>query len=233
MKVRCLFAIPFLLTIALCHGRQVFAQDYKVESVDALVPPELSDVMRSTFSPKAIRVSGAGGVICEIWLPKGAIAGQPPIQNADAKFSFIPQGALVAAIRFPSEVKDYRRQSVKAGVYTLRYALSPVSANHQGVAPHRDFLLAIPAVADQDPSVVTAIQAIDLARRSTTTGHPSVWCLMPGDGTGASLAPASMSQDGENNFWIANFSVSLYGGAGSSIGFPRIGLVVNGFGPEV
>jgi hypothetical protein len=233
MKFLRQFAIPVLFAIFLCSGAQTFAQEYKVESADVPAPAELSEAMRAKFASQALRVSSAAGLICEIWLLKDAIVGEPPTQNADAKFNRIPQGSLVAAIRFPSDVKDYRRQSVKAGVYTLRYALSPVSANHQGVAPHRDFLLAIPAAVDQDPGAVTAIQAIDLARRSTNTNHPSVWCLMPSDGSGTSAAPASVTHDTENNFWMVNFSVSLYGGTGGAIGFLRVGLVVNGFGPEV
>jgi hypothetical protein len=233
MKFRRQYAIPVLLAIALCCGSQVFAQDYKVESADVPVPAELSDAVRAVFSPQAMRVSGPTGLICEIWLRKAAINLQAPVENADAKFSGIPQGTLVAAIRFPSDMKDYRRQSVKAGVYTLRYALSPVSANHQGVAPHRDFLLAIPAAVDQDPAVVTAIQAIDLARRSTTTNHPSVWCLMPSDVEGASGPPASVTHDTENNFWIVNFDEPLYSASTHVGGFLRMGLVVNGFGPEV
>jgi hypothetical protein len=233
MKFHRQFAIPVLFAILLCCGSHVSAQEYKVESADVPVPAELSDAVRAKFSPQALRVSGANGLICEIWLLKSVIAGETPAQNADAKFNWIPQGTLVAAIRFPSDVKDYRRQSVKAGVYTLRYALSPVSANHQGVAPHRDFLLAIPATVDQDPTVITALQTIELARRSTTTNHPSVWCLMPGDGSGTSVTPASVTHDTENNFWIVNFSVSLYGGPGTGVGYPRMGLVVNGFGPEV
>jgi hypothetical protein len=233
MKFRRQFGIPVLFAILLCSASQAFAQEYKVEWSDATAPAELSDAARAGFPPQALRVSGPTGLICEIWLRKTAINLQAPVENADAKFSGIPQGTLVAAIRFPSDVKDYRRQSVKAGVYTLRYALSPVSANHQGVAPHRDFLLAIPAAVDQDPAVVTAIQAIDLSKRSTTTNHPSVWCLMPGDVEGASGPPASVTHDTENNFWIVNFDEPLYSASTHVGGLLRMGLVVNGFGPEV
>jgi hypothetical protein len=233
MKFRRQFAIPILFAILLCCGSEVFAQDYKVESADVPVPAELSDAVRAGFSPQALRVSGPAGLICEIWVRKSVIVGEAPTPSADAKFNWIPQGTLVAAIRFPSDVKDYRRQNVKSGVYTLRYALSPVSANHQGVAPYRDFLLAIPAAVDQDPAVITALQAIDLARRSTNTNHPSVWCLMPGDVEGASGPPASVTHDTENNFWVVNFDEPLYSASTHVGGFLRMGLVVNGFGPEV
>jgi len=37
-----------------------------------------------------------------------------------------------------------------------------VNGNHQGVAPQRDFLLAIPAAADQDPATLTEAQTIEL-----------------------------------------------------------------------
>jgi len=219
-----------VFALMLCGAARVSAQSYKVESVDAELPQALSAAVRAQLFPQALRVTGPNGLICEIWVRK-VVTGQAAAQTNGAIYTQIPEGALIAAIRFPSDLKDYRRQIVKAGVYTLRYELSPVNANHQGIAPHRDFLLAIPAGADLDPANLTAANSIELSKQSTTTNHPSVWCLMPGDGTGAAMQPAKMKHDEENDLWFVNFSLPLYYGSG--IGYPSMGLVIAGFGPEV
>jgi hypothetical protein len=220
--------LPILLVLAFCAATQVSAQGYKIESAAVAVPAELSAAVRDTLSPQALRVSGPSGVICEIWLRK-TVPGQAATQNLGVIYTQVQEGTLIAAIRFAADLKDYRRQNVKAGVYTLRYALSPVNGNHQGVAPQRDFLLTIPAAADQDPANVSAAQAIELSKKSTSTNHASVWSLMPGDGS-AGAAPA-VSHDSDADLWIAQFSISIAaGGAPAPV---RMGLVVVGFGPEV
>jgi hypothetical protein len=220
--------LPILFVLALCGAAQVSAQSYKVESAAVAAPSELSAAVRDTLSPQALRVTGPSGVICEIWVRK-AIPGHAAAQNLGVVYTQLQEGTLVAAIRFPADLKDYRRQTVKAGVYTLRYALSPVNGNHQGVAPQRDFLLAIPAAADQDPANVTEAQTIELSKKSTSTNHASVWSLTPGDGAAGS--DPAISHDNDADLWIAQFNVSIAaGGAPAPV---RMGLVVAGFGPEV
>jgi len=224
MKVFYRRVLPVFFLLTVCAAARVSAQGYKVESAADAAPSELSAAVRDTLSPQALRVSGPGGVVCEIWVRK-AVPGQAATQNLGVIYTQLQEGTLVAAIRFPSDLKDYRRQNVKAGVYTLRYALSPVNGNHQGVAPQRDFLLAIPAAVDQDPANVTAAQTIELSKKSTSTNHASVWSLMPGDGA-AGAAPA-ITHDSDADLWIAQFGVAV---AGTPV---RMGLVVAGFGPEV
>jgi hypothetical protein len=221
-------ALPVFFAVMLCAAARVSAQGYKVESAPVSAPTELSAAVRDTLSPQALRVSGPGGVVCEIWLRK-TVPGQAATQNLGVTYTQLQEGTLVAAIRFPADLKDYRRQLVKAGVYTLRYALSPVNGNHQGVAPQRDFLLAIPAAADQDPANVSAAQTIELSKKSTSTNHASVWSLTSGDGA-ASAAPA-VTHDGDADLWIAQFSIPI--AAGGAAALVRMGLVVVGFGPEV
>jgi hypothetical protein len=233
MKIFYRRVLPILYVLILsasplCGAAQVSAQGYKIESAAVAAPAELSAAVRDALSPQALRVSGPSGVVCEIWL-RNTVPGQAATQNLGVIYTQIQEGTLVGAIRFPAEIKDYRRQTVKAGVYTLRYALSPVNGNHQGVAPQRDFLLAIPAAADQTPASVTAAQTIELSKKSTSTNHASVWSLAPADG--ASGAAPAVSHDSDNDLWIAQFSISIAaGGAAAPV---RMGLVVVGFGPEV
>jgi hypothetical protein len=221
-------ALPFLLVVSLMGAARVSAQSYSIAAASDPVPSDLSAAVRDTLAPQAFRVTGPSGPICEIWLRK-SVPGQPPAQALGVVYTQLQEGTLVGVAKFPADLKDYRRQTVKAGVYTLRYALSPVNGNHQGVAPQRDFLLASPAAADQDPATVTAAQTIELSKKSTSTNHASVWCLMPGDGAAGS-APA-VTHDTDNDLWIAQLNVPIAaGGAAAPV---RMGLVVAGFGPEV
>jgi hypothetical protein len=228
MKHSCRRAFIFLMLAALCGAARVSAQGYKVELANAAAPQELSAAVRDTLSGQALRVTGANGLVCEIWTRK-AVPGAAPAPQLGVIYPQLQEGTLVGAIRLPADVKDYRRAVVKAGVYTLRYTLSPVNGNHQGVAPQRDFLLAIPAAADQDPANVSESATIEMSKKSTSTNHASVWSLAPGDGA-ASAAPA-ITHDADNDLWIVQFSVLIAaGGAGDTV---RMGLVVVGFGPEV
>lgn len=216
-------AVYLAFAIAFIIAPTASAQAYKVEEAAAPAPQELSSAVRAVLSDQELRVSGPSGLICEIWLRK-TVPAKAPGQDLGVAYPQLDEGTLVAAVKFASTLKDYRKQEIKAGVYTLRYALTPVNGNHQGVAPQRDFLLAIPAAADQDPAAVTEAQTIELSRKSTTTNHPSVWCLMPGEGDAS--APPAISHDTSDEFWIVNFTATL-GSAPT-----RIGLVVNGTAPE-
>lgn len=221
-------ALPFLLILIIFGAVQTSAQGYKLELTPTAAPQELSAAVRDTLGPQALRITGPNGVLCEIWLRK-SVPGAAASQELGVVYTQIQEGTLIGAVRFPADIRDYRKQAVKAGVYTLRYALSPVNGNHQGVAPQRDFLLAIPAALDQAPANVTAAQTIDLSKKSTTTNHASPWCLMPGAGD-AAAAPA-ITHDTDEDFWIVQFTVPI--SAGGAPVPTRIGLVVVGSAAEV
>jgi len=143
-----------LAFLALCFSASASAQSYKVEKVAEPAPPELSAGVRAVLAGEALRVTGPGGALCEVWLRKAVPKKSAAAQGLGVTFGQLDEGTMIGAIRFPAEVKDYRRQRVKPGIYTLRYALLPTDGNHMGVAPQRDFLLASPAALDQDPATV-------------------------------------------------------------------------------
>ena len=53
-------------------------------------------------------------------------------------------------IRLPERGADRRGQTIKPGVYTLRYGNYPQNGDHQGVEPQRDFLVLSPVAEDKD-----------------------------------------------------------------------------------
>src|SRR5207253_102571 len=146
----------FCLFLALClaAAESAAAQSYKAEALSEPPPSELAAPVRNAVSATGIRVTGPSGALCDIWLGKAVPGKANAPQSLGVVFPQFAQGTLMAVIRFPNSVKDYRKQLIKAGVYTLRYALAPENGNHMGVAPQRDFVLASPAAADQDPSTL-------------------------------------------------------------------------------
>jgi hypothetical protein len=188
-----------------------FAQ-YKMEPAGA--PP--ADVAgAASLQSTGSKVLDAGGnVVCEVWV-RSSIPSGPKSSEASVAFPGIPHGALLGVIRFPSTGSDRRGQSIKPGVYTLRYSLYPVDGSHQGVAPQRDFLLLVPAAIDKDPSSLpTYEQLVDMSRKASGTPHPAVLSIE----TPAEGAPVpGLAKEGEHD-WVLNTKIG-----GTPIGIILIG----------
>src|SRR6266705_567804 len=220
--VHSFFPVFFLIAPAIAS-----AQGYKAHTLNEAPPNELAAPVRNALSSTGIRITGPRGPVCDLWLGK-AVPGNPKApQTLGVVYSQLAQGTFVGAIRFPSAVKDYRKQAIQAGVYTLRYALVPENGNHMGVAPQRDFVLASPAAADQDPSTLTIDQTLALSRKATGSNHPSVWSLAPPEDHPKSLPSVFHLDDGD--LWLVEFQLPLEGAASSPL---SMALVVVGSAPE-
>ena len=71
-------------------------------------------------------------------------------------------------------MSDFRGQAMPAGTYTLRYQYIPQDANHMGVSPNPDFLLALPAANDPAPSATYPYKKLISLSSKTTGAHPAV-----------------------------------------------------------
>ena len=223
-RTRLFLPISFLLALILCVPRNASAQSYKAEALSEAPPTELSAAIRNTLSPTGIRVTGPSGPVCDLWLGKAIPGKANAPQTLGVVFPQLAQGTLVGAIRLTNSTKDYRKQPIKAGVYTLRYALLPDNGDHLGVAPQRDFALASPAAGDQDAATLTFDQTIALSRKATGSNHPSAWSLAPPEDHPKSLPSVFHLDDGD--LWLVEFSLPL---AGSPL---PMALVVIGSAPE-
>lgn len=197
---------------------------YKLASSTAAPPSDLPAALQGAISSNAIEVSGASGPYCEIWLAKSVPTAPTPDTSLGVNFGQIPQGALIAVVKFDIQGADYRNQPIKPGVYTLRFGLQPVNGDHQGVSPYRDFLLAAPASADTSTAPVAPDALYNLSRKASGTGHPSVWSLVPADEAPATL-PAIAHQQEESDQWVVFFQAPLATPV-------KMGLVVVGHAAE-
>jgi hypothetical protein len=167
-----------LLSAAVCLG------DVKMQPADPL-PSELPAAFASLMSKDGMKVmSSDGKAVCEIWVVSAAPSG-PETTEEESTFKTIPHGALIGAIRFTENGSDRRGQTIKPGVYSLRYSMYPVNGDHQGVAPQRDFLVMTPIADDQDPKATPDFDTlVGWSKKASGTPHPavlSIWKDEPGD----------------------------------------------------
>ena len=180
-----------LLALLFCAFVSAFAQDYKVEPIST--PPPGLPAAYSAEIGQGYRVNGPSGPWCEIWFRKTIPTGAKP---SDQTIAFpIPQGALIGILRFPKDGSDRRGQTIKAGVYTLRYSDFPPDGAHQGVAPQRDFALATPIANDSDPKATPDFDKLVAQSKTSGTAHAAVFSLEPPSG---SAFPA-ITKEGEHD----------------------------------
>jgi hypothetical protein len=192
--------LVLLSSAALLAAFSVFAQDYKMEPISTSAPA-LPAALAAAIQPQGYRITGPAGPWCEIWFRKSITQGPKPADDAIA-FA-IPQGTLLAVLRFPGKGADRRDQVIQPGVYTLRYSDYPVDGAHQGVAPQRDFALMTPIANDSDPAAAPDFKTlVDWSRKASGTPHPAVLAVEPPAGA---TFPA-FGKEGEND-WVLSVKI--------------------------
>ena len=175
---------------------------YKVEAIPSS-PPDLPSAYAAVVQKQGYRVNGPSGAWIEVW-PRTTLPAGPKSTEEAVAFPTIPQGALLAVVRFPAAGADRRGQPIKPGVYTLRYSMYPVNGDHQGVAPQRDFGLLTPIADDKDPAATPAFEPlVGMSRKASGTPHPAVLSIETPPG-GAAFP--SVNQEGEKD-WSLSFKI--------------------------
>jgi hypothetical protein len=179
----------FLPALAAClllaHGAEA-KTNCTLETTTAEPPEELHASVRQLLAKKCMRLKNADGeALFEVWLraETPVKATREQLENG-LTYHEVPASTLLGAVRVVQEASDYRKQKLPAGVYTLRLAVQPVSDDHTGTAPHREFCLLCPAADDKKPDLMSARALQDRSAR-VTTEHPAVFLLFPGKGATA------------------------------------------------
>ncbi|HZT33296.1 MAG TPA: hypothetical protein VFA33_25640 [Bryobacteraceae bacterium] len=187
----------YLFCFALAAGA-AFAQ-YKMEPAGP-PPSDLAPAFAAEMQQQGYKIVNSSGTVwCEIWLRKVAPSGPKSTEDGVA-LPTIPQGALLGVLRFPGQAADRRGQTIKPGLYTMRYSLYPVNGDHQGVAPNRDFALLVPASEDKDPAATPNFDAlVALSRKASGTPHPAVFNIW----NSSSDKLPSLEKQGDHD-WVLN-----------------------------
>ena len=142
------------------------------------VPTEIAAPVAAKVAPGGVRATASGTTITFWWVT----------DLAGASWAEVPEGTLIGAVKLDADVRDIRGRVMKAGVYTLRYGIQPVTDDHFGVSPFRNFLLLSPAAIDKDPAARDHDRTVELSAQTFGGKHPAVWSIDPPAGKDAPLA---------------------------------------------
>jgi len=175
------FRFVLLIAVFLCFAVTAsLAASYKLETVSSS-PEGLSASLKPLLQPEGYKiVNDQGTTWCQVWIRKEiANAGKPA--SPDAKYPALHLGQLVGVMKFDGAGSDYRGQSIKPGLYTMRYCLILQDGNHLGAAPILDFVLLVPAGEDskEADATLSTEEIVALSRKASGTNHPAVINLAP------------------------------------------------------
>lgn len=176
------------------------------------VPPDVAKAVED----KGYRVTLDDGWTADFWFAR-SLATANSAAAAGALYPDLVNGQFVGVVTFPKGASDFRSQALSAGTYTLRYQYIPQDANHMGVSPNPDFLLAIPVTTDAAPADnLTLKRLVALSAKSTGTAHPAVFAMAPA-GT-----PGTVAKDDQS---MIVFTVGVTTAAGK---IETVGIVLKG-----
>ena len=188
------------ITTILLTSSYVIADDHKIEAIKE-TPKGLSKDITAQLSPSGIRISGADGPVCNIWLLK-SLNVVPGFKPTLSVYYPLTPGQLIGALQVPEKTiyKDFRGQELSAGVYTLRYGQQPEDGNHIGTSELADFLLALPAKIDQSPKTIEGFDKLaGHSAKSVGSTHPAIFSLLPAE---KSPKKAALKHDEDNEYWV-------------------------------
>ncbi len=207
--VACRFLILLVCAVTLLAG--------SVSAVDRTGP--LTAAGTSDDVKKAVEDKGYHVVLddwtADFWFSRNLATGSG--STTGALYPELANGEFVGVVTFTKGASDFRGQALAAGTYTLRYQYIPQDANHMGVSPNPDFLLAIPVASDPNPADNLPLKRlVALSTKSTGTAHPAVFALAPAG------APAFVSKDDQG---LVIFTAEVPTAAGKT---EKVGIVVKG-----
>lgn len=171
--------IARLSTISFVFALTVWGQ-YSV-ATSGPPPQDVPANIRGLLQQDGAKINGPNGALCEVWLRSATPTGAPNNEK-DVTLTNLPHGALLGVIKYEAQAQDRRGQTVKPGLYTLRFSYYPVNGAHQGVAPQRDFALLTPIAGDADPNALPAFdQLVAMSKKASGTSHPCVLSIWKAD----------------------------------------------------
>jgi hypothetical protein len=192
------FFAGLLLALAMGTPAAWGVEPFSVEAAELHagdLPQAISAGVESHGTRIFTYVNGLRMPICEIFWAKTATTHSNKNVSGRATYSNLEPGSLLGVIRFLAEAsdeyrEDFHDQKLKAGYYTMRYA---VMAGEDA----RDFLVLLsPASADADPGLVLTDQLIRQGKLASRTDRPAVLSLVTTEVGGKDLPSVRMDENG-------------------------------------
>jgi hypothetical protein len=228
-KLRWLVPVLFGIVVFSVVSAQEGAK-YTIKNAKTPLPKELSEAIQKLLDESSVQLlNGGGEVICDVWFRNDMPAEATPEQiKSGVTFREVKQTEILGAIHFHKDWTDYRKQKIKAGVYTMRLGYQPADGKHTAdVSDFQEFALVISAKADTKPGLMEAKSLQDKSGDSLDLAHPGVFMMWPNAKPGKE--PDLVSRP--KNHWVLNSKCNLVVGGkatGTSIG---IGVTLVGHSP--
>ncbi len=200
-----------ILGIVALQGIAADAPKWTVKSVEAAPPKSsVSAAIQAVLAPVALEVHDeTGKPVATFWHRK-----EVPLQHkGDSSYAAVAEGTLIGVVQWHQPWTDYRKQKVKPGVYTLRFARQPMDGDHMGTALYNEFLLLVPAGLDEKPDNLMVEELHELSGKSVGRKHPSMMMLFPYRKGGSTAVLTVRPQD----HLSLDFAVPAHGGG--TLGF--------------
>jgi hypothetical protein len=197
---------------------------YSIKKAPSAIPKELKESFAKLLSEEAVQLYDAKRTLMAEWwfckkLPAKATANQ--IKNG-LTYRELDESTVLGAVRFPQPTTDYRKQKIKAGVFTIRLGFQPMDGDHMGTAPYSEFGLLAPAALDEKPDTMAPKELQELSNKAATGSHPAVFLLVP---TNKPPAEPQLANKGKGT-WVLSLKEDVeVNGQKASLG---IGLTVIG-----
>ena len=203
---------PVLLSIALAV---LVSTLQAIDRTGPLTAEGASAEVKQAVEEKGYHVILEDGWSADFWLVRALdTSGRGA---AGALYPDLSNGQFVGVVTLSKGTSDYRGQAIPPGTYTMRYQYIPQDANHMGVSPNPDFLLAIPVAADTNPTENLPFKRlVSLSAKATATAHPAVIAMAPAAAAGSVL---------KNDEGITVFTVDVATSAGKS---EKLGIGLKG-----
>ena len=149
------------------------------KAVAADPPKDLAAPIRDLLSNDSIQVLEGDKVVCQIWLRK-EVAVKADDPKATLTYRMVPETTVIGAVEFAQKWTSFRKQEIKAGLFTMRLAFQPMDGDHMGTAPYSEFLLLSPAKNDQKAGTMEGKALHELSAKTIPgQSHPAVMLLFP------------------------------------------------------
>ena len=186
-----------------------------VDRIGPLTAAGASDEVKKAVEEQGYHVTVDDGGSADFWFARALAT--PGGNAAGALYPDLSNGEFVGVVTFSKGTSDFRGQAIAAGTYTLRYQYIPQDANHMGVSPNPDFLLAVSIASDTSPADDMAFKRlVALSSKAAGTSHPAVFAMAPA-GT-----PNAVSKD-DQGMMVFTVEVKTAGGKTE-----KIGIIVKG-----
>jgi hypothetical protein len=203
---------------------------FSIKTASTPVPSDVAEPIQKLLAEGSVQLLDSDGkAVCDVWFRKDIPAEATAEQiKTGVTYREMKQTEILGAIQFHRDWTDYRKQKIKAGVYTMRLAFQPTDGKHTAdVSEYQEFALIIKAKADTRTALMEAKALHDKSGDSLDLAHPGVFMLCPNNTPGKEPELAARPK----NHWVLNSKANLVvagKATGKSIG---IGLNLVGHSP--